>query len=99
MDQITHDVRRSNWLNSIQQYQSRPEGMTAKQWMADNGIRPKSYYYWLRRFWKESYELMHPHNDIAFHEVPFPVPSQEPAPAVAAVSPGNERLRLSDRLV
>ncbi|MCM1097629.1 MAG: IS66 family insertion sequence element accessory protein TnpB [Ruminococcus flavefaciens] len=93
MDQITHDVRRTNWLNIIQQCQNRPEGMTAKQWMSDNGIRPKSYYYWLRKFRKESYELKQPHNDIAFHELPFPVSSQEPAPVTAAVSteisPGN----------
>lgn len=89
MDQITHDVRRSNWLNIIQQCQSRLEDMTAKQWMSNNGIRPNSYYYWLRKFRKESYKLMHPHNDIAFHEMPFTVPSQEPAPVVAVVSPGN----------
>ncbi|MCM1561944.1 MAG: IS66 family insertion sequence element accessory protein TnpB [Butyrivibrio sp.] len=89
MDQSTHDVRRTNWLNIIQQCQNRPEGMTAKRWMSDNGIRPKSYYYWLRKFRKESYELMQPHSDIAFHELPFPVPSQEPAPVAAAVSPGN----------
>lgn len=89
MDQITHDIRHSNWLNIIPQYQSRLEGMTAKQWMSDNGIRLNSYYYWLRKFQKESYELIHPHNNIAFHEIPFPVPSQEPAPAVTAVSPGN----------
>ncbi len=89
MDQITHEVRRTNWLNIIQQCQGRPEGMTAKQWMADNGIRPKSYYYWLRKFRKESYELARPHNDVAFHEMPFLVPSQEPAPVAAAVSPMN----------
>ncbi|MDE7225153.1 MAG: hypothetical protein K2O34_15410 [Acetatifactor sp.] len=55
MDQITHDIRHSNWLNIIPQCQSRLEGMTAKQWMSDNCIRPNSYYYWLRKFQKESY--------------------------------------------
>lgn len=89
MDQITHNVRRSNWLNTIKQCQNRPEGMTAKQWMSDNGISSKSYYYWLRKFRKESYGLMQPHDDIAFHEVQLPVPSQKPASAVAAVSSGN----------
>ena len=38
MDQITHDVRSSQWLEIITQCQNRPEGTTAKQWMADNGI-------------------------------------------------------------
>ena len=45
MDQITHDVRSSQWLEIITQCQNRPEGTTAKQWMDDNGISEKSYYY------------------------------------------------------
>ena len=53
MDQSTHDVRRNNWLNIIEQCQQRPENMTVKQWLADNGIKEKSYYYWLRKFRKE----------------------------------------------
>lgn len=56
MDQSTHDVRRTNWLNIIEQCQQRPENMTVKQWLADNGIKEKSYYYWLRKFRKEAYE-------------------------------------------
>ena len=48
MDQSTHDVRRTNWLNIIEECQQRPENMTVKQWLADNGIKEKSYYYWLR---------------------------------------------------
>lgn len=88
MDQITHDVRRSNWLNTIKQCQNRPEGMTAKQWISDNGISSKSYYYWLRNFRKESYELTQPCNDIAFHKMQFPVPSQKPSSADATVFSG-----------
>ncbi len=89
MDQITHDVRRANWLNIIRQCQNRPEGMTAKQWMADHGIRSKSYYYWLRKFRKESYELMQPCNDITFHEMQFPVPSQKSASEAETALSGN----------
>ena len=58
MDQITHDVRRNQWLSIITSCQSRPEGITAKQWLADNGISNKTYYYWLRKFRNEAYELM-----------------------------------------
>ncbi len=47
MDQITHDVRRNSWLNIIQQCQARPEYITVKQWLIDNGIKDKAYYYWL----------------------------------------------------
>ena len=31
MDQLTHTVRRSNWINIIRQCQDRPAGTTAKQ--------------------------------------------------------------------
>ena len=35
MDQLTHTVRRSNWINIIRQCQDRPAGTTAKQWLAE----------------------------------------------------------------
>jgi putative transposase len=78
MDQITHSVRRSNWLGIIKQCQERPEGITVRQWLADNGIREKSYYYWLRKFRKEAYEEMQAMpsetqlTEIEFAELPVP---------------------------
>ena len=49
MDQSIHDVRRSNWLNIVNECQQMPANMTVKQWLADNGIKEKSYYYWLQK--------------------------------------------------
>lgn len=37
----------------IEQCSLRPEGQTIKQWLADNGINEKTYYYWQRRIRKE----------------------------------------------
>ena len=31
MDKTTHEVRRSGWMNIIEQCQNRPEGISAKQ--------------------------------------------------------------------
>ena len=45
MDQTTHDVRRANWLTIITQCQERAEGVTVKQWLSNNGVNEKSYYY------------------------------------------------------
>ena len=53
MEQLTHTVRRSNWINIIRQCQDRPAGTTAKQWLAENDISEKSYYYWLRKIRRE----------------------------------------------
>ncbi len=49
MDQSTYEVRLASWMEIISQCQARPDGMTARQWLADNNISEKSYYYWLRR--------------------------------------------------
>lgn len=54
MDQITHDVRRQNWLSIISACQNRPEDVSAHQWLTDNGIKEKAYYYWLRKFRNEA---------------------------------------------
>lgn len=91
MDQITHNVRRANWLTIITQCQERPEGISVKQWLSDNGVKEKAYYYWLRKFRKEAYEQMqlpvtneNPGTAIAFAEITMPaktVPPCVPSPA------------------
>jgi putative transposase len=85
MDQITHDVRRTNWRNIISQCQERPAGVSAKQWLSDNGIREKSYYYWLRKFRKETYEQMQmpaisQPAEVAFAEIPIPAAASSAIP-------------------
>ncbi|WP_167959046.1 hypothetical protein [Anaerosporobacter faecicola] len=56
MDQITHTVRYSMWKDIILKCQNRPVGMNVKQWLAENHISEKSYYYWQRKFRKEAYD-------------------------------------------
>ena len=58
MDQTTHDIRLANWKAIIEQCQARPQGQSAKQWLAENGISEKQYYYWLRRIRKQAAEQM-----------------------------------------
>lgn len=58
MDKTTHEIRISNWRSIIEQCQARPEGQSAKQWLADNGISEKTYYYWQRRVRQETYALI-----------------------------------------
>ena len=76
MDQITHNVRGAQWLEIVAQCQNRSEGTTVKQWLSDNGIKEKAYYYWLRKFRKQAYAQMHlpstevsDGSDISFAEV------------------------------
>lgn len=82
MDQSIHDVRRSNWLNIVNECQQMPANMTVKQWLADNGIKEKSYYYWLQKSRKEAYGQMRmppaaSSSEITFTEIPVPLNKQE----------------------
>ena len=96
MDKCTHEVRLQYWKNIIQQCQARPNGQSAKQWMAENGIREQSYYLWQRRIRKEAYEQMNTaqenlpavqrRSDIDFAEITMP-PLKQPSANVSDVFP------------
>ena len=90
MDQLTHTVRRSNWINIIRQCQDRPAGTTAKQWLAENDISEKSYYYWFRKIRREVCEqkgLQEATNPFDLSSVEIPVKTAldiAPVPTVPA---------------
>ena len=84
MDKITHEVRIANWRSIIEQCQARPEGQSAKQWLADNGISEKNYYYWQRKVRQEAYALISPDvapavqtEPVVFAELPFTSPKDD----------------------
>lgn len=77
MDQITHEVRLAQWAEIIRNCQLRPEGQTTQDWLAENGINIKTYYYWQRRVRKELYDqttslatVNNTKTEITFAEVP-----------------------------
>ena len=56
MDRCTHDVRSAHWKSIIYNCQQRPAGQSVKQWLKENDILEQSYYYWQRKFRKETYD-------------------------------------------
>lgn len=58
MDNSTHEIRMANWKRIITQCQARPQEVTARQWLADNGIDEKQYYYWQRQVRHEAYQQL-----------------------------------------
>lgn len=93
MDQSTHAVRIANWKKVIEQCQTRPEGQTTKQWLSDNSIPEKQYYYWLRKIRKQTFEesqdmlpavTCKKEPDVAFVE--FPAETVIPSEAEPAVT-------------
>ena len=101
MDQEQINVRRASWFNTIQACQQRPDGITAKQWLTDNRISVKSYYYWLRKFRKELVsqpELPAAHSgddtSVTFAEIPANAFLKRGSSAVLRI--GAARIELSE---
>ena len=88
MDQTTHEMRLANWKSIIEQCQSRPEGMSAKQWLRDNEIPEKQYYYWLRKLRKLAYDEVHTQDLVpAASEAQLPAVSFAEIPAETVLAP------------
>lgn len=107
MDQLTHNVRRNSWINIITECQQRPADVTAKQWLAENGIKEKAYYYWLRKLRREAGEQMNlpaatAPAELAFAEIPIPVStpakSVENSNTVAVIHTGSITLEVSNNI-
>ena len=81
MDKTTHEIRIANWRSIIEQCQARPEGQSAKQWLSDNGISEKTYYYWQRKVRQETYAL------IKQDAVPAAIPASDTQPVTFAEIP------------
>ena len=105
MDRSTHDVRRANWLNIITECQQRPVNVSVKQWLADNGVKEKAYYYWLRKFRREACEqiplpAVTTQAEVSFAEFPISVPAPvKPAAAnstVAVISTNGITIEISN---
>ena len=91
MDRITHQVRLANWAKIIEECNNRPAGTTAKQWLRDNGISEKSYYYWLRKVGQEVYsskEMVLP----TIHSLP----KQQPAVTFAEIPLPEQQTSITD---
>lgn len=92
MDRITHQVRLVNWTKIIEQCNNnRPVGTTAKQWLSDNVINDKSYYYWFRELRQEAYASVE-------KEFPAVTSSQEQRPVVtfAEIPLPNQQNSMTD---
>lgn len=97
MDKSTHEIRALNWAAIIEQCQARPDGQSAKQWLAANNVPEKQYYYWQRKLRKQFYEksltpaLPEPAENcppaVAFAEIPADeIISSKPVTAVTIKS-------------
>ena len=109
MDKTTHEIRIANWRSIIEQCQARPEGQSAKQWLSDNGISEKTYYYWQRKVRQETYALIKqdavppaiPASDtqpVTFAEIPYAAAPDnlQPFAADAVIRKGQTVLELSN---
>ena len=108
MDQITHQDRLANWTRIIEQCSNRPQGTTVKQWLMENGINDKSYYYWLRRVRHNAYSKMDVelpavttptgHPAVTFAEIPVPECTNALFKADAMISTGAFVIGISNSI-
>ena len=56
MDQCTTIVRLEGWRKIVEACSARPEGMTVKQWLIENSIKEKAYYYWQRKVRRQAFD-------------------------------------------
>jgi len=84
MDQCTREVRNANWKAIIAACQSRPATKTVKQWLSENNVREKAYYYHQRKLRQAAFEQMQgaavplpqdsaSSNELSFVEISCPV--------------------------
>lgn len=82
MDKTTFEIRLASWKPIIEQCQARPKTQTARQWLAENNVPEKQYYYWLRRVRQSLVE----ENATIIKPIPE---KQLPAVAFAEISAGE----------
>lgn len=82
MDKTTFEIRLASWKPIIEQCQARPKTQTARQWLAENNVPEKQYYYWLRRVRQSLVE----ENSTALKTIPE---KQLPSVAFAEISAGE----------
>lgn len=68
-------VRAARWQKVIEECRHRPENITARKWMEDNHINPKTYYVWQRRL-----------REAAFNAITQGNPTSVPADSSVTVS-------------
>ena len=103
MDQITHDIRYDNWVRIIDECQNRPKDISARQWLKENEIPEKSYYYWQRKLRNEAADNMQlpsmiSHEAVAFAEIPIPTCQTQTDGAVGLLKTDRFTLQFSNRI-
>jgi len=113
MDKSTHEIRLAQWKQIIEQCQRRPEGQSAKQWLEENRINDKSYYYWQRKIRRGIYERIEcstalpstsaqKNNAVSFAEISFGNQSMEPFPSsfqpTAVIKTAKATVAMSDNI-
>jgi len=58
MDTSTHLVRLENWKALVESCNARPLGQTKREWLRENGINEKLFYYYQRRIREQAFDQM-----------------------------------------
>lgn len=106
MDKTTHELRLADWQAIVNNCLSRPAGQSKKQWLAEQGVPEKSYYYWQRKIRLIAYGECHPESPAAmsseyeFAELPFQAVQevQNTAVPAAVIRKGSVVIELNNSI-
>ena len=109
MDHITHEMRMANWKPIVEACHARPKGQSAKQWLAQNNINEKQFYYWQRRLREEAYFCQNSESlpeissasDLSFTEISLDNVTQSPKTSFvpdAVIRQGRVSIELSNTI-
>lgn len=108
--QLKKELRYQQWFAEVQEYNSRPEGMTVREWCSLKGIKVPTFYDHLHKV-QEYYmdELQQTNSQELIKQqqpqlpvqtlVELPSPAEMPKPAthgVASIIYGNARIEISE---
>ncbi len=108
--QLKKELRYQQWLAEVQEYNSRPAGMSVRKWCSLKGIKAPTFYDHLRKVQEYYVDELQQTNTAplikpqqtqlpvqSFVELPIPVTESKPVThGVASIICGNARIEISE---
>lgn len=106
MEKYTHEMRRQYWTKVIQECNT--SGMRKKEWMEQNGIRSKSFYYWQKKLRLElsvevaqknlGFSQQEPNRQLSNAPVFMPVQTAQDSSAPVVIRYGSALIEISENV-
>lgn len=94
MDEITTNVRYAQWAEIIAA--ANTSGMSKRQFCLQNGLKPKSFYYYQRKIRQKAYGMLQDSEEPQIVEVPVQHDMSHTSGAVAVIRVADVSVEVSE---